>query len=668
MNRFSFYLTCAALLTAGYISADAATGVSRTLQNGRQTDFLKVTDAIKIAEPLATRANVKILPKIVNAPGDNVNSVWCVNKVDGKYYLYGMEDWKDGDEFGFFVPEGTYDFFAFGYTNNKEGVIFLTQENVVVDSSFPGIQFNSADAVYSTSISYKTPSGASVLPSVNTYRLDNIHMILYNGDFIFFGNNAFFEEAAPFVRSNFTSGKFGYVSLDFAATNEGMLNYVVPVNFTEGEIIAGASNWQTGEIEVAQTPVNIRKQEAEGDNDPYTFATYMAIQNGEWILTAGWGIFGEGYDAAKVGLWEPENYEGDIFPVAFPRGAVMKGYDSCINGLPVVRGENSLQQLGVNYAFENATVFGHSEASYYNANPRYSGNMMDVVYGNCAPSLFTAKYWDRVRFNFVGRYGEAMNIDSWYDYFSAENFQPTYTVTMWLNGDMLINDQVDYDDYEWEEEGLYKIEFTTDNVLIDGEVAGSTSGTLIFDTDSFEGIIPSVSVLSLIDKSSGKLTDRFSDKANAAVGVYAAGFQFEVSDILNYEDYLLTTPKEVKIEYAPMGSGEYEALEVTEFPDEFFYPGFGAYYEASLADVKLNSDNEWFDLRITVVTEQGASQTQEISPAFLISDTAGIHKVSKESDNSVIEYYNLQGQKISNPAEGEILIRRNGSKTEKVIL
>lgn len=666
MNRISTYLTCAALLTAS--GAFAATSGKEYLK-----DTLKVNDAFKVNSTVATRAEyVKISPRIINEDGDNVNSVWAVTTIDGEYAVFGMEDWGDGDEFAFYVPEGTYDFFAFGYNDDKSGVIMLTQENVEVTTDFAGIQFDSADAVNSTTITYSMPSGNPVIldggsGAKNAYRLDNIHVILYEGNFIFFGNNAFFTQPEEIsVRSNFTSGKFGYASIDFAATTEGMLNYVVPVTFENNTVNAGSSNWQTASINVAETPVNIKKQEVDSD-DPYTYASYMLLQNGDWILTAGWGIFGEGYDSTKVGLWEPENYDGDLSIVAIPRGAVMNGGDSCIDGLPLQRGENGLQQMGVNYAFENYLVFTNTESSYENLNPLYSGVPTEAVFGNCSPSLLTVKYWDKVRFNFLGRYGEAMNIDSWYNYFAVENYLPTHSVKLSLNGDVITTDPEDFADFEWEEEGTYTVEVSTDNVLIDGEIDGSTTGTLTFDTNTYEGVLPSVSVVSFIDYNDNTLTDRISDIENSSMIVYAAGFEFEVSDVHNYEEYQLTTPAEVIVEYAPTGTGNYVELEATEVPENFFSPGYGAYYDVPLSGIEGEYANQWFDVRITVTTEQGASQVQEISPAFYVTTTSGVNTIEKSNIESAPAYYNLQGQRILSPAKGEIVIRTQGSKTEKII-
>lgn len=675
------YLTICLSVAISFSAAISATAARQNVQTFLRTDlrtneFITTSDALSLTRADAGSEVVKVSPTIINAPGDNVNSVWCVRIVDGWIETYGMEDWGDGDEFAFYVPQGTYDFFAYGYTEDGAGTIMLTRENVVVDESFSTITFDTADAVYSTAVEYYGPSGEALTlqngdSPGNCYRIDNFNCILYYNTLFFFANTAYFNQIHRTVKSNFTSGKFGFASMDFAASKEGMLNMVVPISFTEDEIIVGKSNWQTGQIKVAQTPVNIRKEEideAEGADpkDAYTMASFMILQNGNWFLSTGWGVFGEGYDASKVGIWEPEGYTGNLEFVVVPRGAVVNGSDSSIDGLPLRRGENGLQQLGVNYGFENDFVFTETSKNYFNnINPRYSGDLADVVYGNCAPTLLTAKYFDRIRFNFLGRYGEAMNIDSWYNWFASELYgEPTYTVSVTLNGDLIINDQEDYGDYEWDQEGDYSITFTTNNVLVDGEIEGYTQGVLNFDTDTFNEIIPSVTVLSLMDN--GVISDHFASTEEAVIGLYAAGLKFNVSEYHGDIYYSVENPEEVTVEYAPYGSDDFVALETEECAEDFFSPGYGAYYEASLSDIEVTWENGWYDLRLTVTTNEGASQSQVVSPAFFVGKSSAVNNISKEN-NQKVEYFNLQGQRISNPVKGSLVIKKVGNKSLKII-
>lgn len=48
--------------------------------------------------------------------------------------------------------------------------------------------------------------------------------------------------------------------------------------------------------------------------------------------------------------------------------------------------------------------------------------------------------------------------------------------------------------------------------------------------------------------------------------------------------------------------------------------------------------------------------------------TSGVKDIVVENENAPVEYYNLQGVKIAEPAQGTIVIRRQGSKATKVLV
>ncbi len=57
--------------------------------------------------------------------------------------------------------------------------------------------------------------------------------------------------------------------------------------------------------------------------------------------------------------------------------------------------------------------------------------------------------------------------------------------------------------------------------------------------------------------------------------------------------------------------------------------------------------------------------TRDLGAYELVS--AGVNSVVVDDPNAPVEYYNLQGVRVANPANG-IFIRRQGSKATKVIL
>ena len=54
-----------------------------------------------------------------------------------------------------------------------------------------------------------------------------------------------------------------------------------------------------------------------------------------------------------------------------------------------------------------------------------------------------------------------------------------------------------------------------------------------------------------------------------------------------------------------------------------------------------------------------------VSKIYFPSDLSAIGNVESDTENAPVEYFNLQGMKLENPAQGQIVIRRQGSKVTK---
>ena len=93
-------------------------------------------------------------------------------------------------------------------------------------------------------------------------------------------------------------------------------------------------------------------------------------------------------------------------------------------------------------------------------------------------------------------------------------------------------------------------------------------------------------------------------------------------------------------------------------------PGFGRHFIGNLPKVDEKAHLGWFDLRITLTDAAGNSQTQLVRPAFQVMEVASIGQTA--IDNGVAEVvavYNLQGQRLNKPADGQTVIEllSNGS-------
>lgn len=89
--------------------------------------------------------------------------------------------------------------------------------------------------------------------------------------------------------------------------------------------------------------------------------------------------------------------------------------------------------------------------------------------------------------------------------------------------------------------------------------------------------------------------------------------------------------------------------------------------EVSENEVKISLPNaEDGDLYAIRAEYGGAYSWKNLgSNVYFIKSTAGVKDILVDSES--VEYFNLQGIKVANPVPGQILIRRIGSKTEKVI-
>ncbi|MDE5632250.1 MAG: hypothetical protein K2I54_05510, partial [Muribaculaceae bacterium] len=60
----------------------------------------------------------------------------------------------------------------------------------------------------------------------------------------------------------------------------------------------------------------------------------------------------------------------------------------------------------------------------------------------------------------------------------------------------------------------------------------------------------------------------------------------------------------------------------------------------------------------------GAADSYIVMPG----GSSGIGSVEVGDENAPVEYYNLQGIRVANPAPGQLIIRRQGAKVEKVLM
>lgn len=253
---------------------------------------------------------------------------------------------------------------------------------------------------------------------------------------------------------------------------------------------------------------------------------------------------------------------------------------------------------------------------------------------------------------YTGRIGETIEADA----FLAKE-------TLKVNGKDVLEDTQDI--YDWmmlnqDVNGNYEAEITTDNFEIDG-IKGGNKAVVTFNRGAEDPCPPTATMLQFRDEADN-LTQVFSTPEDGKILLSATDLTVRYGEP-NYEGYIPTsyvcsTPMKVTATVAPTGlvTEAYDEIELTEDPELFYTPGFGAFYSGSLKSVSQASPTGWYDLTITVEDAAGNSQAQTISPAFKIESLSnGVSDVMTDKvkvvGNSIITespaiIYNIDGHQV----------------------
>lgn len=286
----------------------------------------------------------------------------------------------------------------------------------------------------------------------------------------------------------------------------------------------------------------------------------------------------------------------------------------------------------------------------------------DVDFGNNAPICFFLRT-GAFEYNYVGQYGETRSID-------LVNSPIEVKIDGELLGDntsyIMLEDEV-FGNPNWKA-GVFDIAIDNQNFEVDG-IKGRNYTELHYNTSltGKENKCPPVLRMMQIRNQDGKITNKADKPSDLTLGFSANKYVSQSTD-LGYQTYYDTyKPENVKFEYAAHGTEDFVELPVTEYPDKYFFPSYGNYYTVALEHVDQPSADKWYDVRFTLSDSNGNYQVQTIGPAFRIDDVSGISEIAAKDSMAKEEYYNLQGIRVTNPAQGELLIHKKGTKTEKII-
>lgn len=261
------------------------------------------------------------------------------------------------------------------------------------------------------------------------------------------------------------------------------------------------------------------------------------------------------------------------------------------------------------------------------------------VWNYGCPTFVFSMPWNLYEYSYMGRLGERREVDllSTRGTVKVDGMAPSEQIFELLQQGKL------------PDKGKIDFLFTNTNVVID-DIPGKNVAEVSFDMSKADHVPPTLQIVRFKDKDDN-ITDRYSKAEDGVIEFYAGDFTFDHRQHIGW--FTDEWPADVIVEYAPYGSDEYLPLEADHIPERDFMPGFGAYYTGSLGKVDRESENGWFDVRITVIDEAGNYQRQVLSPAFKIGEGSGI----RTPDASDIRVIVTEGEiKVYGAAKPEIEI------------
>lgn len=620
-------------------------------------------DYIEVAVTLTDFPEGSELPTNMYArrsDGTDLDNAWfSVDEDTGMSYMY--------------LTEGVYDIFAQQFSLDDENgkLTFLIKEDVEVKKDMKlDFSYNIADKSVKFK-SYTLPDGSLLEQfapgmTVCTYSI-------FRGESQIMGrvtNYAFAEFCFP---SNLKHTEF--VRILTETTQNAMM--VFPINDDSPSVFnVGKDNWQQYSISSVNTPLYEKALVDMADQGvtPPQYAQYVASINDKGIFSMSSGSINQDEnDCFKT--WIAEGYDGPVsLSHQFSVNTIVDKYNTI--SLPLTKTINNKTYLnGKNSAFgSNLSSWPASQFEPATVQERYMFEISpDMKVGNSAPILIMRPFpndYLGFAYTWVGRYGEIRSIDS----FNMSTIIPeeliekwgqNHSVKMWFNGNEICSSVSDFEYFDWSpfegedgEMGEFKVELTDFNVRVD-DIDGINKTTMEFSNTYRDMTPPTLTMLSFRGKDDS-VTDRF----QAEDGM----LEFSAADFVgHYDDMFYYTTKEIqhpKVEYAPMGSSQFEDLKVDEIPELFAMPGWGYFYRGELSQLGDNCTDGWYDLRITLFDMIGNSQSQVISPAFKIeSGSVGVESIETSNEEAV--YYTLQGIRVNNPTKG-IYLERRGDRTRKV--
>ena len=154
--------------------------------------------------------------------------------------------------------------------------------------------------------------------------------------------------------------------------------------------------------------------------------------------------------------------------------------------------------------------------------------------------------------------------------------------------------------------------------------------------------------------------------------LYAANKWNAVSPTLEID---ATDPDNIKIPFINTGIGDNSGNPYIYFSESYYCDIAGEEVEE---DFIIKKEVEGNKVTITIPyhsttvwiynTEDMYYGSKYVSTLTFTEDASGVDNVAADNVNAPVEFYNLQGIRVENPAQGQLVIKKQGSKATKLLV
>lgn len=555
---------------------------------------------------------------------------------------------------------GVYDVVAFIKSDDGDTQILLFEEDVDLSSN-QRIMFNQRNAKIVTRVERKSPAGGELtLPSTNDPGdcsiADHVLMFRHN-DFgtIVMDETVAFRKNCSTIATNLVPKRFTLTRMDAFAWEQGPVFMVIPIDLEKEFNGPTDGGWQSVSADFAQTPLSKAWLPTQ-PSPTYSMTGYLISADNKCCAYVNMGNYKHEFPTDRCYYWSPEGYDKtyEYYPVL--RDGLIVIQEASVSSMPyrltpdrlVPSGLNLICSAGIMLDDRTFPDEGHPEFSSPLPDDARLANAVPALV--CIPGSNDANIWNNgFQYGYTGRYGEELGINAcvFSDEPSPEEldrcggYRRSLSVT--CDDREICSDPADFSKWlDWGSGDSYEMQIEMSNVLIDNSIEGVNKASLSYKAS--DKYIPTVTALQLRDK--GKPTDRFASNTDASLVFTAATLSYVRMLAFDFK-----APSAVRAEYAPHGSNEFEDLEVSEVPENFYMPGYGNYYIAPLDIIDHESDSKWYDLRISVEGDGGAVQTQLISPAFRLEALSSSVGTTIAGSDTRCDVYSTDGRTIALGAE-----------------